>query len=114
MSEGRSPPTSQESESLPSEKAPAPEKPVVMWQTGLQLMQTPVFAFGQRRCSSARPFSTMTIFFFEPRRNISSAVKIPAGPAPTMTTSAFMSLPPDIKRARLRVQDNRFHDKALA
>ena len=32
MSSGRLPPTSQLRESFPSENAPAPEKPVVMWQ----------------------------------------------------------------------------------
>ncbi len=64
---------------MPSEKAPAPEKPVVMWQTGLQFMHTPVLAFGQLRRVSSRPFSTMTIFFLLPRRSISSAVKIPPG-----------------------------------
>ena len=80
MSVGRSPPTSQERESFPSENAPAPEKPVVMWQTGLQFMQTPVFDFGQRRSSSARPFSTMTIFFFVPRRSISRGGEYPGRP----------------------------------
>ncbi len=87
---GRSPPTSLHSESLPSENAPAPEKPVVMWQYGLQFMHLPVLAFGQRRFSMACPCSIMTIFSGEPRRSSSSAVKIPAGPAPTMTTSAFI------------------------
>ena len=92
MSMGRSPPTSQASDSLPSENAPAPEKPVVMWQLGRQFMQTPVLAFGQLRFSSMRPFSTMTIFFLLPFLSISSAVKMPAGPAPTMTTSAFIKI----------------------
>ena len=61
-----------------------------MWQTGLQFMHTPVLALGQRRSSRARPFSTITIFFLLPRRSISKAVKMPAGPAPTITTSALI------------------------
>ena len=92
MSVGRSPPTSQASESLPSENAPAPEKPVVIWQLGRQFMHTPVLTFGQLRFSSARPFSTITIFLLLPLRSISSAVNIPAGPAPTITTSAFIKI----------------------
>ena len=71
-----------------------PEKPVVMWQYGLQFMHLPVLAFGQRRFSMACPCSIMTIFSGEPRRSSSSAVKIPAGPAPTMTTSAFIVFSP--------------------
>ncbi len=40
----------------------------------------------------ARPFSTITIFLLLPLRSISSAVNIPAGPAPTITTSAFIKI----------------------
>ena len=45
MSSGSSPPTSQLKDSLPSEKAPAPEKPVVIWQYGLQFTHRPVTFF---------------------------------------------------------------------
>ena len=48
-------------ESFPSEKAPAPAKPVVMEQ-GLQPTHTFVVRFGQVRFSMGRPFSTMRIF----------------------------------------------------
>ena len=71
---------------MPSENAPAPEKPVVMWQ-GRQPMHLLVMAFGQRRFSMGWPFSTMVMRLLLPLRSISSAVKMPAGPAPTMTIS---------------------------
>ncbi len=56
---GRSPPTSWERESLPSENAPAPEKPVVMLQ-GWHPTHRPVRSFGQCLRSTGRPFSIMT------------------------------------------------------
>ena len=37
------------------------------------------------------PFSTITMLSFEPRRSISSAVNMPAGPAPIIKISFFMS-----------------------
>ena len=49
---------------MPSEKAPAPEKPVVMAQVGRQLTQWPSSALGQWRFSTGLPFSTSRIFFF--------------------------------------------------
>lgn len=93
MSWGKSPPTSVERDSLPSEKAPAPEKPVVMWQ-GLQPTQRPVWALGQRRSSMARPFSTSRMRLRLPWRSSSMAVKMPAGPAPMMRMSVCMENPP--------------------
>jgi hypothetical protein len=44
-------------------------------------------AFGQLLVSIGWPFSTIRIFFFEPFLISSNAVKIPAGPAPTIMTS---------------------------
>ena len=74
---------------MPSENAPAPENPVVMLH-GLQFMQCPVLSLGQWRRSTGRPFSSMTMRVCG-RSSISlSAVKMPDGPAPTMTTSVFM------------------------
>jgi hypothetical protein len=46
---------------LPSLKAPAPEKPVVMAH-GLQFKHFPVMPFGQRRVSIGWPFSIIRIF----------------------------------------------------
>jgi hypothetical protein len=71
---------------LPSLKAPAPEKPVVMAH-GLQFKHFPVMPLGQRRVSIGWPFSIIRIFFLLPFLSSSSAVKIPAGPAPTIKTS---------------------------
>lgn len=85
---GKSPPTSWFSESLPSENAPAPEKPVVMLQ-GWQFTHFCVLLFGQERFSTLWPFSTIRIFLCAPRRNSSTAVKMPAGPAPTMISHTF-------------------------
>ena len=70
-----------------AEKAPAPEKPVVIWQYGLQFTQCPTLDLGQRRFSTACPFSISRMLCLLPLRSISSAVNMPAGPAPTMTTS---------------------------
>ena len=72
---------------MPSEKAPAPEKPVVMAQVGRQLTQCPSSAFGQWRFSTGLPFSTNRMCFLLPQRSSSTAVKMPAGPAPTMIRS---------------------------
>ena len=74
---------------MPSENAPAPEKPVVMAQVGRQLTQWPSSALGQWRFSTGLPFSTSRIFFLLPWRSSSTAVKMPAGPAPTMIRSYF-------------------------
>ena len=74
---------------MPSENAPAPEKPVVMAQVGRQLTQWPSSALGQWRFSTGLPFSTSRMCFLLPRRSSSTAVKIPAGPAPTMMRSYF-------------------------
>ena len=84
---GRSPPTSALRESFPSEKAPAPEKPVVIWQYGLQEAHFLVTDFGHLLSSTAFPFSTIRIFLSDPFYSISIAVNIPAGPAPTIATS---------------------------
>ena len=74
---------------MPSENAPAPEKPVVMAQVGRQLTQWPISALGQWRFSTGLPFSTSRMCFLLPRRSSSTAVKMPAGPAPTMMRSYF-------------------------
>src|SRR5690606_26924723 len=88
------PPTSGDLLSFPSLKAPAPDQPLVMAQ-GLQLWQTPVCLAGQTRFSMLRPLSTMRMLALLLSRVNSSAVKIPAGPAPTTTTSylSFMLSP---------------------
>ena len=91
MSSGRSPPTSQESESFPSENAPAPENPVVMRQ-GLQCTHTPVFVLGQLRRSMGRPRSTSMIWRVSLLPSRPSAVKMPAGPAPMMSTSVVREM----------------------
>ena len=44
---------------------------------------------GQWRFSTGLPFSTSRIFFLLPWRSSSTAVKMPAGPAPTMIRSYF-------------------------
>ena len=63
-------------------------KPVVMAQVGLQLTQTPVLSLGQCRFSTGLPFSTSRILWgVLLLRSSSSAVKMPAGPAPTMIRS---------------------------
>ena len=90
MSSGRSPPTSAESESLPSENAPAPENPVVM-RHGSQPTHSPACSFGHFRCSTGNPASTSTMRASGRSFSSPSAVKMPEGPAPTMTTSASVS-----------------------
>ena len=63
-------------------------KPVVMAQVGLQFTQTPVLSLGQWRFSTGLPFSTSKILWgVLLLRSSSSAVKMPAGPAPTMIRS---------------------------
>ncbi len=47
----------------------------------------PDFRFGTVTLFNGEPFSIRRIFCFEPRRSISIAVNIPAGPAPTMIRS---------------------------
>ena len=89
ISSGRSPPTSCESDSFPSENAPAPEKPVVM-RHGSQPTQCPTFALGQLRRSMGRPFSTSAMVVEGASFRSANAVKIPAGPAPTITTSTVI------------------------
>ena len=86
ISSGRSPPTSCESDNFPSENAPAPEKPVVM-RHGSHPTQWPTFALGQLRRSMGRPFSTSAMVVEGASFRSDNAVKIPAGPAPTITTS---------------------------
>ena len=83
---GRFPPTSGERESFPSEKAPAPAKPVVM-EHGLQPTHTLVVLFGQTRFSIGLPFSIIKIFSSGFSLISSYAQKIPDGPAPMMITS---------------------------
>ena len=83
---GRFPPTSGERESFPSEKAPAPAKPVVI-EHGLQPTHTFVFLFGQTRFSIGLPFSIIKIFSSGFSLISSYAQKIPDGPAPMMITS---------------------------
>ena len=85
MRSGRSPPTSADSDSFPSENAPAPENPVVIRQ-GSQFAHGAPACFGHTRSSTAKPLSTMTMRPVKPRSKRESAQKIPAGPAPTMTT----------------------------
>ena len=89
MRSGRSPPTSADSDSFPSENAPAPENPVVIRQ-GSQFAHGAPACFGHTRSSTAKPLSTMTMRPVKPRSKRESAQKIPAGPAPTMTTSVSM------------------------
>ena len=89
ISSGRSPPTSCESDSFPSENAPAPEKPVVM-RHGSHPTQWPTFALGQLRRSMGRPFSTSAMVVEGASFRSDNAVKIPAGPAPTITTSTVI------------------------
>ncbi len=48
-----------------------------------------VSALGQWRFSTGLPFSTSRMCFLLPRRSSSTAVKMPAGPAPTMMRSYF-------------------------
>ena len=50
-------------DSLPSEKAPAPENPLVILQNGLHLMHFPVFSIGQNLSSTLFPSSISRIFF---------------------------------------------------
>jgi len=95
ISSGRSPPTSCDSDSFPSEKAPAPLNPVVM-RHGWQPTQWPTFSLGQLRRSMGRPFSTMVIWRPSPRASSERAQKMPAGPAPMIKTSVawgIVSLP---------------------
>ena len=70
------------------------EKPVVILH-GLQFTHFFVWLFGHLRSSMGLPFSTIRIFFLLPFRISSMAVKIPAGPAPTIITSYFMYYLPD-------------------
>ena len=77
---------------MPSENAPAPEKPVVMWQYGRQLTHCLVTVFGQRRFSIGCPFSTMGICFLLPRRIISIAVKMPAGSRHTIVADTELKV----------------------
>ena len=86
MRSGKSPPTSLDSDSLPSENAPAPENPVVM-RHGSQPRHGPPACLGHVRSSTASPLSSMTMRPANPRSTSASAQKMPAGPAPTMTTS---------------------------
>ncbi len=79
------PPTSGESVSLPSEKAPAPPQPQVT-SHGEQLAQTPVVRAGQVRRSMSGPCSSSRTEL-PLRRTSSSAAKMPAGPAPAMRQS---------------------------
>ena len=72
-----------------SENAPAPENPVVIRQ-GSQFAHGAPACFGHTRSSTAKPLSTMTMRPVKPRSKRESAQKIPAGPAPTMTTSVSM------------------------
>ena len=72
--------------SLPSLKAPAPPQPQVMSQ-GSQSLQTPVVRAGQARLCDVRAASPPPAQTRPSRRTSSSAAKMPAGPAPTMTTS---------------------------
>ena len=85
MKRSSQPPTSVETVSLPSEKAPAPPQPQVMSQTS-QLAQRPVLRAGQARRSMSGPRSTSSTLA-PLRRTSSSAAKMPAGPAPTTITS---------------------------
>ncbi len=88
-SSGKSPPTSAESESLPSENAPAPENPAVM-RHGSQPTHAPEgprSCLGQRRSRTDSPLSTMTMCPACPCSSSDSAQNMPAGPMPTMTTS---------------------------
>ena len=80
------PPTSCERESLPSENAPAPAQPLMMAQ-GLQPTHFPVIRAGHLRSAMARPLSISNTFFVSSCFISSSAVKMPAGPAPMMTAS---------------------------
>mgnify|MGYP000293832037 CR=1 FL=1 len=58
---------SQLSESLPSENAPAPEKPVVILQSGLQFYAFTRLGFWDNASfSTGKPFFNDHYFFFEP------------------------------------------------
>ena len=98
------PPTSLERESFPSENAPAPDQPHMMAQ-GLQPTHFPVVRAGQTRLSMLRPASTSRIFVPGASFVSSSAVKMPAGPAPMMITSYWvlcvMGVPPFRRRSAL-------------
>ena len=98
---GRSPPTSLDSESFPSENAPAPENPVVM-RHGSQFTQEPPACLGHARSSTAKPLSTMVMRPAKPRSISAKAQKMPAGPAPTMTASVLRALmaPPSLRVRR--------------
>jgi len=82
------PPTSGESVSLPSLKAPAPPQPQVMEQGRQPISQptgcTPLA--GHLRFSMSKPFSMRSTLQLFLRVN-SRAAKIPAGPAPTIMAS---------------------------
>ena len=80
----------QNTEAEVKENAPAPENPVVIWQYGLHETHLCVFDFGHALFSIGLPFSIMVICLFDPFFISSSAVNIPAGPAPIITTSFFM------------------------
>ena len=75
--------SSADSDSFPSENAPAPENPVVIRQ-GSQFAHGAPACFGHTRSSTAKPLSTMTMRPVKPRSKRESAQKIPAGPAPTI------------------------------
>src|SRR3989304_5236549 len=82
----RCPPTSVESVSFPSEKAPAPPQPLTSVHGEQGGHCTPLSRAGQRLRASSGPFSSINILRSVVRAS-SSAVKMPAGPLPTTTTS---------------------------
>ena len=92
MRSGKSPPTSALSDNLPSENAPAPEKPVVIAQF-LHFIHTPHLTLGQYLLSIDSPFSTIRIRLSDCISTSSNAVNIPAGPAPIINTSVFIFPP---------------------
>jgi hypothetical protein len=94
------PPTSGESESLPSEKAPAPAQPLIMAQ-GLQFAHVPVILAGHFLFDSDLPLSITSTLAFGQSSYSSSAVNMPAGPAPTIITSYSFCIQSTLFRAYL-------------
>src|SRR3989304_1126782 len=89
----RCPPTSVESVSFPSEKAPAPPQPLTSVQGEQGGHCTPLIRAGQRLRASSGPFSSTNILKSAVLAR-SKAVKMPAGPLPTMITSHLSSKRP--------------------